>query len=126
LSSEVIQDTELEQFIGQRKESVEPLIDAVTPAIYVNLKSAIELSKWPSGTRLSREQLDYCMQAVILYEARHVPPAERTGYDLPTGCAKLSQRPAGEPSATRTIMTDTEMTDTEMTDTRSTQQKRPD
>jgi uncharacterized protein YeaC (DUF1315 family) len=116
-----MQNTELEQLIGQRKDSVEQLIDAVTPAIYVNLKSAIELSKWPSGTRLSSEQLDYCMQAIILYEARHVPVAERTGYDLPTGCARSPQQSAGEPSATRTITSDTEMPDTE-----NTQQKRAD
>jgi uncharacterized protein YeaC (DUF1315 family) len=121
LRSEAMQNTELEQLIGQRNDSIEQLIDVVTPAIYINLKSAIELSKWPSGTRLSREQQDYCMQAVILYEARHIPAEERTGYDLPTGCARSPQQPMDQPSATDTIISDAETIDTA-----STQQKRSD
>lgn len=56
------------------------LIDTITPAIYVNLKRAIEIGKWPDGRVLTAEQRELCMQAVITYEAKHLPEAERTGF----------------------------------------------
>lgn len=59
------------------------LIQSITPEIYENLKRAIEVGKWPNGTRLTREQLENSMQAVIAYEELHVEPAQRTGYVPP-------------------------------------------
>ena len=50
------------------------------PETYQRLKQAIELRKWPNGERLTDEQLTISMQAVITYEATHVPEHERTGY----------------------------------------------
>lgn len=64
------------------------LLNTLTPEIYQNLKRAVELGKWPDGKRLSSEQREICMQAMIAYEARHLSPEERTGYvpTKPTGC----------------------------------------
>ena len=51
-------------------------------------KYAIEIGKWPDGQKLSTQQLETCIQAVMLYEHHHLPPEERTGYLPPrsAGC----------------------------------------
>lgn len=76
----------IEQLFLQRPESIEQLIAEMTPEIYANLKSAIELSKWNDGSRLSAEQLESSMQAVILYESKNIPQQQRTGFDLAADC----------------------------------------
>ncbi|MDF1765061.1 MAG: DUF1315 family protein [Gammaproteobacteria bacterium] len=73
-----------------RPDSVEALIEAMTPTIYENLKTAIELGKWGDGTRLSAEQVESCLQTIILYEAKHVEAEARIEATLPTGCSKDS------------------------------------
>lgn len=60
--------------------AVEALLATLTPDIVANLRRAIEIGKWPDGRRLSREQTETCMQAVLLWEMRNLPPTERTGY----------------------------------------------
>lgn len=52
----------------------------LSPTIYQRLKQALELGKWPDGKRLTQEQQETCMQAIISYEALHVPEQERAGY----------------------------------------------
>jgi len=32
---------------------------------------AVELGKWPDGVKLTPEQKEYSLQAVMLYQARH-------------------------------------------------------
>ncbi len=59
------------------------LLQAITPEIYQNLRRAIELGKWPNGERLSTEQKENCMQAVIAYEQKHLPIDAHTGYIPP-------------------------------------------
>lgn len=56
------------------------LIDNITPEIHRNLKRAVEIGKWPDGRPLSAEQRELSLQAVILYEARHLAEHERTGF----------------------------------------------
>jgi uncharacterized protein YeaC (DUF1315 family) len=56
------------------------LIDEITPEIYNNLKRAVEIGKWPDGRALTAEQRELSMQAVIIYEQRHVDERERTGF----------------------------------------------
>lgn len=63
--------------------NLQQLLSSLTPDIYQNLKRAVELGKWPDGNRLSREQRELCMQAVIAYEHQHLPPEEQTGYIEP-------------------------------------------
>lgn len=73
-----------------RPESIDELIDAMTPTIYENLKTAVELGKWGDGARLTQEQLEFCLQTIILYEAKHVDEAARIEATMPTGCSKDS------------------------------------
>ena len=75
-----------------RPESLAELIDNISPTIYDSLKSAIELGKWPDGSRLSSEQVDKCMQAVILYEAERLPQQQRTGFGLQARCSKQQKK----------------------------------
>lgn len=56
------------------------LIDSMTPAIHQALRRAVELGKWPDGRALTDEQRGLCMEAVIAWEARHLPEEQRVGY----------------------------------------------
>jgi uncharacterized protein len=60
--------------------NINTLLQSLTPTVYDNLKRAIELGKWPDGTRLTSEQRQMCMQAVIAYEQQHLPPEKHTGH----------------------------------------------
>ncbi len=42
------------------------------------------------GRKLSRDQVELCLQAVIAYEAKHLPEDQRTGYMGPQECASKS------------------------------------
>jgi uncharacterized protein len=66
--------------------SVEELLDEITPSVYESLKTAIELGKWEDGSKLSAEQIEHSMQVVILYEMKYVAESDRTGAALPSGC----------------------------------------
>lgn len=70
-----------------RPESLSGLIDEITPDIYASLKIAIELGKWNDGSKLKSEQLESCLQAIILYESRHLVESERTGINFSTACS---------------------------------------
>lgn len=59
------------------------LLNSLTPDIYHSLKRAVELGKWPDGRRLSEEQRHTCIQAMIAYEHRHLPPERHSGYIPP-------------------------------------------
>ncbi|PTQ89491.1 YeaC family protein [Agitococcus lubricus] len=56
------------------------VLAALTPDIVANLKRAVELGKWPDGRRVTDEQRETCMQAVLVWEMQHLPEQERTGY----------------------------------------------
>ena len=49
-------------------DSFEELLSTITPEVHAKLKQAIELGRWENGDRLSKEQVELCMQAVIAYE----------------------------------------------------------
>ncbi len=56
-------------------------IAQLTPDIYQNMKTAIEIGKWPDGRVATPEQKDNAMRAVIAYEALHnVSNEERVGF----------------------------------------------
>lgn len=66
---------------------INKVLEALTPEIVEKFKLAIELGKWPDGRRLTPEQLETCMQAVIAFEHKYVDEKERTGYVPPkTAC----------------------------------------
>ena len=55
------------------------LISKMTPQMHQSIKSAIELGKWPDGKKMTAEQLQICMRAVIKYD-QNLPEEQRTGY----------------------------------------------
>ncbi|RDE25243.1 DUF1315 family protein [Motiliproteus coralliicola] len=58
----------------------EELLQSMTPEIHATMKTAVELGKWADGRRLTDEEREACMQAVIAYDEQHVPEEERVGY----------------------------------------------
>ncbi|RDL46078.1 DUF1315 domain-containing protein [Marinomonas piezotolerans] len=56
------------------------MIDNMSPEVYGRLKQAIELGKWPNGVKLTPEQIEICMQAVITYDYTNKSEEQRVGY----------------------------------------------
>jgi len=57
------------------------LVQKLDPGVYRNLRTAVELGKWPDGRSLSASQRELCMEAVIYYENLHaVPEDQRVGF----------------------------------------------
>jgi uncharacterized protein len=75
------------------------LIKSITPEIHENLKRAIELGKWPDGSRLTDAQRESCLQAVIAWEAKNVTDlTSHTGYVPPKQGPFESPWKADEPA----------------------------
>ena len=66
-------------------------LDAMTPEIYENLKESLELGRWPDGERLTNEQRDRGLQALIAWEYEHLPASERVGY-MPQKCKSTQKK----------------------------------
>jgi uncharacterized protein YeaC (DUF1315 family) len=66
--------------LQNKPETFEALLAGMTPEIHQSLKLAVELGKWPSGERLTQEQLELCLQAVIAWDIRNLPESERVAY----------------------------------------------
>ena len=65
------------------------MIDNMSPEVYESLKLAVELGKWPNGVRLTDEQKELCLQAVITYDYSNKEEVDRVGYidtQVHTGC----------------------------------------
>ena len=75
-----------EALFTERPESIEQLIDEMNEYVYGSLKLAVEIGKWGDGARLDAEQIAFCMQTIILYEAKHLPEQDRVGFDLSASC----------------------------------------
>ena len=56
------------------------LIDSITPETYAALLKAIELGKWADGNRLTQEQKEHVMQAIIAYGEKNLAPEQRVGF----------------------------------------------
>lgn len=54
---------------------IKQLVQSLTYPQYENLRTALELGKWPDGNRLSEEQRENTMQLVIAYQS-HVLKSE--------------------------------------------------
>ncbi len=53
----------------------------MTPDIYSRLREAVELGRWPTGQKLTVEQKNLSLEAIIKYEISSDMPVElRTGY----------------------------------------------
>ena len=62
----------------------------ISVEVYESFKLAVEIGKWPDGRKLSQEQKELCLQAMIAYELKHVPEDQRTGYMGPQECSSKS------------------------------------
>ena len=59
----------------------EELIERLDPNVYQSLRQSIELGKWPDGLKLSPQQREISLEAIIHYENLHnIPEQERVGY----------------------------------------------
>lgn len=66
-------------------------IENITPEIYQSLKLAVEIGKWPDGRKLSQEQKELTLQALIAWEIQNLPEEERIGYMGPQECGSKSE-----------------------------------
>lgn len=60
--------------------TVNELVESLTPSMVSDLKQAIELGKFPDGRVVSREQKELMIEATILYDALKLPEEKRTGF----------------------------------------------
>ena len=63
----------------------------ITPEIYENLKLAVEIGKWGDGRKLTQEQKELCLQAMIAWEMENLPEDQRTGFMGEQACASKSE-----------------------------------
>ena len=56
------------------------MIENITPEIYQSLKLAVEIGKWSDGRKLTAEQRELSLQAMIAWEIQNLPEDQRTGY----------------------------------------------
>ncbi|MGI6409368.1 MAG: YeaC family protein [Thiopseudomonas sp.] len=68
------------------------MIDNINSETYGSLKQALELGKWPDGTRLSQEQKELTMMAIIAWEQKNLPEEQRTGYLGGDQCASQKNK----------------------------------
>ena len=60
--------------------TVNELVESLTPSMVSDLKQAIELGKFRDGKVVSNEQKELMIEATILYDALKLPEEERTGF----------------------------------------------
>ncbi|MFJ7882983.1 YeaC family protein [Pseudomonas sp. NPDC096917] len=70
--------------------SFNEMIKNITPDIYQSLKLAVEIGKWADGNKLTAEQRELSLQAMIAWEMQNLPEEERTGYMGPQECSSKS------------------------------------
>lgn len=66
--------------LQNKPATFEELVAGMTPEIHASLKLAVELGKWPNGDRLTPQQVELCLQAVIAWDLKNLPEAERVAY----------------------------------------------
>lgn len=80
----------------------EQLIKQLNPDMVRNFKRAIEIGKWPDGTKVTAEQREHCMAAVLAYEQKFVDEKDRVGFidrgskEEGEQCGDESTEPEGE------------------------------
>ena len=59
----------------------EDVAESIDNDVYLRFKEALELGKWPNEQKLTEDQKEICLQAVMLYEAKNqFKENERIGY----------------------------------------------
>lgn len=56
------------------------ILAAMTPEVVGSFRTAIEIGKWPDGTKLTAEQRETCLQAVMVWEHENLAAEERIGF----------------------------------------------
>lgn len=74
---------------------IESLITSLDATTFASLRRAIEVGKFPDGRRLTDHQRELCMEAVLVWESRNLPPEMRTGY-IDRGRKTEGERCAGD------------------------------
>ena len=82
---------------------IEDLIASMTPAIYKNMKEAVELGRWGDGRIMTPEQKELSVEAMIRYEdLNNIPETERVGYVDMTN-KKNKKKDSGDPQPLKII-----------------------
>ena len=76
--------------MNDKPQTLEELVNAMTPEIHEQLKSAVELGRWENGERLTDEQKANCLQAIIAYDQANLLPEQRVGF------VKPKEQPCGD------------------------------
>jgi uncharacterized protein YeaC (DUF1315 family) len=66
--------------LQNKPTTFDALLAGMTPEIHESLKLAVELGKWPNGDRLTQQQVELCLQAIIAWDIRNLPETERVAY----------------------------------------------
>lgn len=61
-------------------DEFERLLGHIDRPLYQRLRTAVELGKWPDGRPLTEQQRELCLQAVLVWENRHIDERDRTGF----------------------------------------------
>ena len=70
--------------LDSNPKSIEQLISIMDEDSYQAIQTAVEVGKWKDGTRLRREQVEHCLQILILYEAKHFSKDSQTITNVPS------------------------------------------
>ena len=62
------------------------IASTISAEVYESFKLAVEIGKWPDDRKLTTEQKELCLQAMIAYELKNLPEDQRTGYMGPQAC----------------------------------------
>ncbi|MCH8550651.1 MAG: YeaC family protein [Natronospirillum sp.] len=66
------------------------------------MREALALGRWPDGRELTADQKKTTMEAVLTWEAVHLPPEQRTGHIDRSGCGSSESDSASRiPAVTR-------------------------
>ena len=60
--------------------SVDELIQSLSPELIQHLKRAVELGKFLDGSVVDSKQKELMLEAILRYEAEYLSESERTGY----------------------------------------------
>ncbi|MDX1367345.1 YeaC family protein [Pseudomonas sp.] len=66
-------------------------VENITPEIHQSLKLALEIGKWPDGRKLTQEQKELTLQALIAWEALNLLEDQRIGYMGEQACGSKSE-----------------------------------
>lgn len=72
---------------SQRPRDFASAASSLDRPTYENLRRALEIGRWPDGRTLDARQREICLDAVLTWEAAHLPEDQRTGYIERAACS---------------------------------------